>query len=223
MRGGLTCSFKLGVALSPFEASNVGWRCSWSQMFQDRFAGHPLKNIALIANGGVRRGEMMITAYGLEGGPLYALRAEIEAADGRCAVDLAPDRSISTLARALERPAGKASLSNWLRKRTGLEPAKIGLLREAGPLPGGAELAARLKACPLTLSGKRPIEEAISSAGGVASDAIDERLMLRAAPGIFCAGEMTDWDAPTGGWLLNGCIAMGRAAGAAAAQRVGCG
>ncbi|MCI4665243.1 MAG: TIGR03862 family flavoprotein [Neomegalonema sp.] len=208
---------EMGVDQQPLAASNVGWNIAWSDIFRARFAGAPLKNIALRVGEHSMRGELTVTDYGLEGGPLYALRAEIERAQGRCALDLAPDRSLSAIQAGLAQPPGKASLSNWLRKRSGLDPAKIGLLRECASIGATPALATRIKALPLQLGDKRPIAEAISCAGGVSGAALDADHMLRCAPGVFCAGEMTDWDAPTGGWLLTGCMALGRAAGASAA------
>ncbi len=208
----------LGIETAPFSASNVGWRSAWSAVFRDRFAGRPLKNVALEAGGRRRRGELVVTSYGLEGGPLYALGPEIAAVGGRVAIDLAPDRSRERLEAALASGPGKATVSAWLRKRAGLDPIKIGLLREAGPIDPAPPLAERIKGLGLRLDGPRPIEEAISSSGGVSGGALEADLMARAAPGLFCAGEMTDWDAPTGGYLLTGCVAMGRAAGRAAAS-----
>lgn len=211
----------LGVQSAPFEASNVGWRCAWSEVFRTRFAGQPLKNIAVNVDGLRRRGELTVTETGLEGGPLYALGPEIAAAQGRCTLDLTPDRGREQLEAALSRPPGKTTVTSWLRKRIGLDPVKIGLLREAGSIAPTPALAARIKAAPLDLSGRQPIEEAISSSGGVLAAALDDDFMSVSAPGLFCVGEMTDWDAPTGGYLLNGCLAMGRAAGAAAARWAG--
>lgn len=208
----------LGVETAPFEASNVGWSCDWSAIFRERFAGEPLKNVAVSAGGRTVRGELLVTDYGLEGGPIYALGPEIAAAGGRCRLDLAPDRDRAQLMTALSRSPGKKTVTSWLRGRVGLEPIKIGLLREAGSIAPTPALAARIKAYDLTLQAKRPIDEAISTAGGVAGDALDATLMAHAAPGLFCAGEMTDWDAPTGGYLVNACVALGRAAGVAAAR-----
>lgn len=209
----------LGVRAAPFGASNVGWERAWSAVFTERFAGQPLKNIALRAGERQVRGELTVTRYGLEGAPLYTLGPEIAAAHGRCAIDLTPDRTIVQLEAALQRPVGKATVTSWLRKAAKLDPVRIGLLREVGPIGSADALAARIKHLELTLTGKRPIEEAISSSGGVVASALDGAFQARAAPGLYCVGEMADWDAPTGGYLINGCMAMGRIAGAAAARQ----
>jgi predicted flavoprotein YhiN len=157
----------------------------------------------------------MIARYGLEGGAVYALSAALRAsieADGRADVhiDLKPDVAVGKLTDRLSKPRGKASLSNHLRKVVGLEPVAVALLYEAGPLPVSPRaLAERIKAMPLTLTGVQGLERAISSAGGVALDGVDERLMLTARPGVFVAGEMLDWEAPTGGYLLQASFASG--------------
>jgi len=204
-----------GVPIVPFRPANVGATLAWSPILRDRFAGMPLKGIALSHGRATVRGEAMIAAYGLEGGAVYALSAGIREAvarDGLAALilDLKPDAPLDRLAARLAAQPAKASLSNRLRKGAGLGPAAIGLLREAGPLPEtpGA-LAARIKALPLTATGVQGLERAISSAGGVALDAVDDRLMLKALPGVFVAGEMLDWEAPTGGYLLQAGIASG--------------
>lgn len=205
-----------GVEVAPFRPSNAGFNVAWSPVFADRFAGQPLKPVALTFGETTVRGEAMVTRYGLEGGAVYALSAALREAierDGSAAltVDLRPDLSVEALAGRLSKPRGKDSLSNWLRKAAGLSPAAVGLLREIpGEVPAGADkLARRIKAVRLTLTGMQGLERAISSAGGVRLEAVDERLMLKALPGVFVAGEMLNWEAPTGGYLLQACFASG--------------
>lgn len=205
-----------GVEVAPFRPSNVGFDVAWSEVFAGRFAGQPLKPVALTFGGATVRGEAMVTRYGLEGGAVYALSAVLRDAverDGSATltVDLRPDLSIEQLAGRLARPRGKDSVSNWLRKAAGLSPVGAGLLREIpGALPEGAnKLARRIKAVRLTLTGVQGLARAISSAGGVRLEAVDERLMLKALPGVFVAGEMLDWEAPTGGYLLQASMASG--------------
>jgi len=204
-----------GVAVAPFRPANVGFDFAWSSLFRDRFAGQPLKGVAVTHGSRTARGEAMIARSGLEGGAVYALSAALRAsieADGRADVhiDLKPDVAVGKLTDRLSKPRGKASLSNHLRKVVGLEPVAVALLYEAGPLPVSPRaLAERIKAMPLTLTGVQGLERAISSAGGVALDGVDERLMLVARPGVFVAGEMLDWEAPTGGYLLQASFASG--------------
>ncbi|QBX36842.1 TIGR03862 family flavoprotein [Brevundimonas sp. S30B] len=204
-----------GVAVAPFRPANAGVDIAWSAPLIERFAGTPLKGIALSLGENRVRGEALISAYGLEGGAVYALFASIREAvegHGHAAVrlDLRPDASVQDLARRLSRPRGRDSLSNWLRKALGLAPVAVALLREAGDIPAEPEaLAARLKALPLTVTGVQGLERAISSAGGVRLDQADARLMLTARPGVFVAGEMLDWEAPTGGYLLQASFASG--------------
>jgi uncharacterized flavoprotein (TIGR03862 family) len=208
-----------GVEVAPFRPANMGFTVDWSEAFRARFAGQPLKGIALTHGDHTVRGEAMVAGYGLEGGGIYALSASLReaiAAEGSASltVDLKPDQSAGALTGKLARPRGGASVSNFLRKAVGLSPAAIGLLREAGPLPEGSRgLALRIKALPLTLTGTQGLERAISSAGGIALGEVDERQMLSRLPGVFVAGEMLDWEAPTGGYLLQGCMATGMAAG----------
>jgi len=208
-----------GVAVEPFRPSNVGFDVEWSDVFADRFAGQPLKPIALTHGERTVRGEAMVTRYGLEGGAIYALSAALREAierDGTAAltVDLRPDLSVEALAGRLARPRGKDSAANWLRKVAGLSPVAVGLLREIpGELPAGADkLAKRIKAVRLTLTGVQGLARAISSAGGVRLDQLDQGLMLTALPGVFVAGEMLDWEAPTGGYLLQASMASGAVA-----------
>ena len=212
-----------GVAVAPLRPANCGFVVDWSSVFRERFAGQPLKSIAL-AHGDARvRGEAMIDANGIEGGAVYALSARLRdaiEAEGSTIVtiDLKPDVMREALAERLRRQP-RQSLSTFLRKAAGLAPVAIGLLRETGEIPGEADaLAARLKALPLRLSAPSPIERAISSAGGVEWSEIDEAFMLWKRPGVFVAGEMIDWEAPTGGYLLQACLATGRAAGEGAAD-----
>ena len=209
-----------GVAVTPFRPANAGFDIAWSAVFAERFAGQPLKPVALSHGDGAVRGEAMITRYGLEGGAVYALSAGLRdtiAREGSATltVDLRPDLSIEALTERLSRPRGKDSLSNWLRKAAGLSPAAIGLLREIpGDVPAGAEkLARRLKAVRLKLTGIQGLDRAISSAGGIGLNQVDQNLMLEALPGVFVAGEMLDWEAPTGGYLLQASLASGLVAG----------
>jgi len=204
-----------GAEVAPFRPANVGFDVAWSPLFRDRFAGTPLKGVALTHKGRTVRGEAMIAAYGIEGGGVYALSAGLREAverDGSSVLtlDLRPDLSVEALTQRLSKPRGKDSLSNWLRKAARLDATAVALLREGGPLPlEPAELAARIKGVALTLTGVQGLTRAISSAGGVALDAVDERLMLKARPGVFLAGEMLDWEAPTGGYLLQASFASG--------------
>ena len=205
-----------GVAVEPFRPSNVGFDVAWSEVFADRFAGQPLKPVALTHGDRTVRGEAMVTRYGLEGGVIYALSAGLRDAIGRdgtaaLTVDLRPDLTVEALAGRLAKPRGKDSATNWLRKVAGLSPVAVGLLREIpGELPAGADkLAKRIKAVRLTLTGVQGLARAISSAGGVRLDQVDAGLMLTAMPGVFVAGEMLDWEAPTGGYLLQASMASG--------------
>ena len=205
-----------GVTVEPLRPSNVGFDVAWSEVFATRFAGEPLKPIALMHGDRTVRGEAMVTRYGLEGGAIYALSAPLREAverDGTTSltVDLRPDLSVEALAGRLAKPRGKDSVTNWLRKVGGLSPVAVGLLREIpGELPAGADkLAKRIKAVRLTLTGVQGLARAISSAGGVRLDQVDEGLMLTEMPGVFVAGEMLDWEAPTGGYLLQASMASG--------------
>ncbi|MBH0239281.1 TIGR03862 family flavoprotein [Methylobrevis albus] len=206
-----------GVAVAPLVASNCGFEIAWSQHLADRFAGAPVKSVRLTAGGRSVTAEFVVTRYGIEGGGVYALGPELRAAAAAgepLRVDLAPGRSAERLAAELSRPRAGQSMANHLRKRAGIAGVKAALLREAAgdALADPQHLAAAIKALPLRITGPRPIAEAISSAGGVAFDGIDESFGLRALPGVFVAGEMLDWDAPTGGYLLTACFATGRAA-----------
>ncbi len=209
-----------GVQVTTLTAANAGVLVPWSAHIVPRFAGEPLKRIAVTAGGNVARGEAVLTATGLEGGAVYAtlpaVRAALkESAPTAIAIDLRPDESEADLARRLAGPRTKDSMANMLRKRLALTPAAIALLREAGrgALPVEADALAKLvKAVPVTVSGVAGLERAISTAGGVALDGLDDGLMLKVRPGVFVAGEMLDWEAPTGGYLLQACFATGVAA-----------
>lgn len=203
-----------GVAVTPFRPANVGFTTTWSEPFR-RFEGEPLKNIALSFAGQTVRGEAMITRAGLEGGAVYALSGPLRDAiesKGRAVVtiDLRPDMSIADVATKLARPRGTESMSNHLRKALALSPAAISLMREAHGVKlaeAPAALAAQIKAAPITLTGTQGLARAISTAGGIALYALDENLMLRALPSVYAVGEMLDWEAPTGGYLLQATFA----------------
>lgn len=225
--GGWTDAFeKAGVPVAPLAPANCGFVACWSQVFAARFAGAPLKRAAIAFEGETARGEAVVTADGIEGGLIYALSARLRdaiARDGeaRPMLDLRPDLSIEALAERLARPRGKRSWSTHLAKAAGLAPAAVGLLREAGPpLADAGALARRIKGLEIRLVAPKGLERAISTAGGVRLAAVDETFMLRSRPGAFVAGEMLDWEAPTGGYLLHACLATGRAAGDAAAKRL---
>jgi hypothetical protein len=212
-----------GAAVAPLKPANAGLRVAWSAHLRERFAGAPLKAFAWRHREATSRGEAVLTAEGLEGGAIYALGAGLRAAieaDGFATLwlDFKPDVDEAALASRLVRAPGQ-SLSTFLRKAANLAPVAIALLREAGPIPDDPRaLAARLKHCPLRVVGLAGIARAISSAGGVAWSEIDETYMLRALPGVFVAGEMIDWEAPTGGYLLQAAFATGAAAGRGAAE-----
>jgi uncharacterized flavoprotein (TIGR03862 family) len=223
-----------GVAVTPLKPANAGVEVSWSDQFRSRFAGQPLKNIAVSFEGHTVRGEAVVTRDGLEGGAIYALSAPLREAllrDGAAMLKLAlkPDLDSAALIARLQRPRGKQSLSNFLRKAVGLSPVSVGLIQEAAlaaktppsALPPAA-LAELINNLPLNLTAVRPIERAISTAGGVAFAELDARLMLRRKAGVFVAGEMLDWEAPTGGYLLQACFATGAAAGHGALEWLGC-
>ena len=211
------------VDISPLQPSNCGFEVEgWSTLLKDKFAGAPLKNIALSVPGSLpRKGEFILTAQGVEGSLVYAWSAPVREAinrEGRgvLLLDLLPDKPVDKIAQALAKPRGSRSVSKHLHSQLGLDGVKAALLRELAPAEhfnDPAQLAVDIKALPLTLVKTRPMDEAISTAGGVPFEALDERLMLKQLPGVFCAGEMLDWEAPTGGYLLTGCFASGRAAG----------
>ncbi len=209
-----------GIALTPFQPANMGFHVTWSPHMQAHL-GKPLKAISLLTPTRSLRAECVLSTRGLEGGGIYELSAELRGG-ASLAFDLMPDTDSTTLTERLSRPRGKASLSNHLRKVTKLDPVKLALLNEwARPLPATATaLAALIKHLPVPLGAPFPIGEAISTAGGIAQSALTESLELRALPGLFAAGEMLDWEAPTGGYLLTACFATGFAAGRAAAARL---
>ena len=205
------------IEVAPFRPANSGVITHWSETFAARFAGTPIKSLALSFGGRTVRGEAMITRQGLEGGGIYALSAPLRdaiARDGRAVLtlDLRPDRTEESLAASLSRAHGSQSISNILRKAAGLAPVATNLIREAngGRLP--ENLAHGVKHVEIVVTGTQGIERAISSAGGIRWSEVDEALMLRSLPGVFVAGEMLDWEAPTGGYLLQACFATGVAA-----------
>ncbi|MBA1257046.1 TIGR03862 family flavoprotein [Pseudomonas oryzihabitans] len=212
-----------GVGLRPLEPANCGFEVAgWSDFLKTRHAGAPIKPAALaLAGQPPRQGEFVLTDTGIEGSLVYALSAEIRTAierDGQATLtlDLAPQRDLTELGRALAKPRGSQSLANHLRRHAGIDGARAALLRELAPpetFQDMGRLAEACKAVSLTVVRARPLAEAISSAGGVPLEALDDGLMLRQLPGVFCAGEMLDWEAPTGGYLLTACFASGRAAG----------
>lgn len=218
-----------GIAVAPLVPANMGVEIGWSAPFASRFAGEPLKNIAVTCGPMRAAGEAMITAYGLEGGAIYALSPAIRQALGpgggrQLHVDLKPDVDPAALAERLGRARRGDSLSSTLRKRLGLGPPAIALMREAsgGSLPREPwALATWIRQVPLTLAGMRPLERAISTAGGVRAEAVTAGLELKALPGVFIAGEMLDWEAPTGGYLLQATFATAEAAARAMAARLG--
>lgn len=214
------------IPVAPLRPSNCGFDVEWSEYFRSRFAGQPLKpaRVSFINSEGVkfaRQGEFVITGTGVEGSLIYALSAPLReeiAATGLALIylDLVPDKDLPYLVDRISQARGKHSMANHLRKRLGINRVKTGLLRELLPavdFDNPVQLGTNIKALPLKLIATRPLDEAISSAGGVTFEALDERLMIRAMPGVFCAGEMLDWEAPTGGYLLTACFAGGRSAG----------
>ena len=215
-----------GVPVAALRPANCGFDVGWSEHFRARFAGHPVKPVVatFTDKDGVtvrKQGEFMVTASGVEGSLIYALSAGlrdgIESAGAAVLyLDLLPGRELPYVIAELARPRGSRSMASHLQSRLGIKGVKAGLLRECVPAQDFADparLGAMIKALPVRLIAPRPLDEAISSAGGVAFEALDERLMIRSLPGVFCAGEMLDWEAPTGGYLLTGCFASGRAAG----------
>lgn len=210
---------EMGVAVAPFRPANMGFLVGWSPAMAPHF-GAAVKGARLCAGALSSRGEWVLTQQGIEGGAVYEISAALR--DGAAGVvDLAPDLDAETLAARLARPRGRLSVGNWLR-RVLRDPVKVALLLEWGrPLPGDPPaLAALIKALPLRVTGPAGLDRAISSAGGVRLDALTPALELRARPGTFAAGEMLDWEAPTGGYLLTTCLATGRHAGLAAARRL---
>jgi uncharacterized flavoprotein (TIGR03862 family) len=214
-----------GIGIAPLTPANCGFVAGWTKLFAERFQGQPLKGIELgFANERVR-GELVVTQSGLEGGAIYALAPQLRTAiaqtgEAALLIDLRPDVAEDALAAQLGAARGKQSLSSFLRKAARLSPVAIGLLHEAAMAAGRRltdatpqEVAATIKRLPVKLTGVAPIERAISTAGGISFDEVDEHFMLKRKPGVFVAGEMLDWEAPTGGYLLQACFATGRAAG----------
>lgn len=223
-----------GVEVAPLRPANCGFDIAWSEVFRARHAGEPVKSVALAVTGPdgtrhVRQGEFVISQTGIEGSLVYALSAPIRDlidvhGHATITLDLAPGRSAENVAAAIGKPRGSRSVSSHLQSCLGITGVKAGLLREAlskDAMHDAAALAAAIKALPLRLVRARPLDEVISSAGGVRFEAMDDQLMLKPMPGVFCAGEMLDWEAPTGGYLLTACFASGRVAGAGAATYLG--
>jgi uncharacterized flavoprotein (TIGR03862 family) len=214
-----------GVTISPLRPANCGFTVAWSDIFRDRFEGHPLKGVALSFGRHAVRGEAVITRTGIEGGAIYALSADLREAiadqgQATLRVALRPDLDMNDMIARLSMPRGKQSFSNWLRKAAHLSPVAIGLLQEAAiasgvqlPSLSPAALAERINALPIQLNGVAPIARAISTAGGISFSELDADYMIRRLPGTFAAGEMLDWEAPTGGFLLQAAFATGAAAG----------
>jgi hypothetical protein len=214
-----------GVTIAPLKPANCGFTVAWSEIFRNRFEGQPLKGVALSFGPRTVRGEAMITRTGIEGGAIYALSAELREAvlaSGQAILHIAlrPDLDVNALTARLSAPKAKQSFSNWLRKAAQLSPLGIGLLQEAAvnsgaPLPSLSpqRLAELINAVPIKLDGIAPIARAISTAGGISFDELDSDFMIRRLPGVFASGEMLDWEAPTGGYLLQASFATGAAAG----------
>jgi len=214
-----------GVDVAPLVPANCGFEAGWSEHFRTRFAGEPVKAVVAHfrdANGRVwqRQGEFVVSEAGVEGSLIYALSAPLRDAiaqhgSATLHLDLAPGKTLDRVRAEVAHPRGSRSMASHLQSRVGIAGVKAGLLRECTPretYDNADALAGAIKALPVRLLAPRPIDEAISSAGGVRFAAMNERLMLQALPGVFCAGEMLDWEAPTGGYLLTGCFATGRAA-----------
>jgi len=201
--------------------ANCGFDVGWSDHFRDKFSGQPVKSVVATFGDRPRQGEFVVTRHGVEGSLIYTFSAALrDAIETQCSatlhLDLAPDKSLDRLTQEIDYPRGARSMGSHLQSRAGIAGVKAGLLRECASKDDYADparLAAVIKALPLRLVSPRPLDEAISSAGGVTAESLDESLMLKALPGVFCAGEMLDWEAPTGGYLLTACFASGRAAG----------
>lgn len=219
-----------GIAVAPLKPANCGFEMAWSPFLRERHAGQPLKAVTALFTDTTgtthrRSGELMVSDYGIEGSLVYALSAPLRDAilaqgSATLLLDLLPGHEAQRVADEVAHPRGSRSLTSHLQSRLGLKGLKLALLREvltAAEMNDAPKLAATIKALPLKLTAPRPIDEAISSAGGVPFEVLDHSLMLKAMPGVFCAGEMLDWEAPTGGYLLTACFATGRAAGGGAA------
>jgi len=219
---------KQGVAIIPLKPANCGFDVDWSPHFIERFEGQPVKNAKLSFQGSHCSGDFVITKTGLEGGPVYALSSKLRQAienkgSATLTIDLLTDQSGAYVGDRVSRPRGKKSISTHLKRALNLSGVKAGLLHECTDKKAFLDpvhLAASIKAVPLILTQPRPIANAISTAGGIAWSGLDDGLQLNARPGIFVAGEMLDWDAPTGGYLLSACMATGRWAGLAAAKKL---
>ena len=224
-----------GIPVAPLRPANCGFDAAWSSHLRERFAGQPVKSVTASAtdlkgNEHRRQGEFVITETGVEGGLIYALSAYLrdqieQNGSATLKLDLLPGHDLQRVIDEVARPRGSRSLSSHLQSRLGLKGAKMALLHECLPreeLADPKQLASSIKALPLRLITPRPLDEAISSAGGVPFEALDEHLMIRALPGVYCAGEMLDWEAPTGGYLLTGCFASGHAVGRSVADRLTC-
>ena len=215
-----------GVDVAPFRPSNCGFDIAWSEHMKERFAGAPVKSVTLTFGNESVKGDFVVTENGIEGSAVYALSAALRDAierDGHAilSLDLAPDMDLVRLETALAAPRGKNSIANHLRKKAHIDGVKAALLREAADktaFESPSSLARAIKQLPLRLERPRPIAEAISAAGGVPFGELDEGFMLKKCPGVFAAGEMLDWEAPTGGYLISACLATGRAAGEGAAR-----
>ncbi len=209
-----------GLRLSPFAPANAGLSVAWSP-YMEKHLGSALKSIALRSGQYTSRGEAILSRNGIEGGGIYSVSRGVR--EGHPLVlDLAPDLTVATIAQKLSKPRGKATLTNHIRKALRLDAAKIALLQEmAMPLPNDpAPLAALIKSLPIRHDGLRPMDEAISTAGGITREAVDDALMIKALPNTYAVGEMLDWEAPTGGYLITACLATGAWAGHNAAARL---
>lgn len=207
-----------GAKITPFQPANIGWQVNWSP-FMSKYFGQPVKSCALIVENAVSQGEFVIAKRGLEGGGIYAVSKSLRESSA-LHLDLKPGLSVEKVTEKLSQPRGKTSLSNFLRKSLKLDPVHTALLQEfARPLPKDpVELAKTIKHLPVPLTGPNPLDEAISTSGGVALSNLDNALMLKTIPGVFCCGEMLDWEAPTGGYLITASLATGRQAGAGASD-----
>jgi uncharacterized flavoprotein (TIGR03862 family) len=221
---------KEGITVEPLKPANCGFQVGWSDTFRTRFEGQPLKGIALEFAGRTVRGEVVVTSSGIEGGAIYAISAPLrdavlEGGEATLHVALRPDSTAAEIEARLAKPRGKQSMSTFLRKSLNLSPPAIGLLQEAAVASGEIlaamntrELARGVNRLPLRITGVQPIARAISSAGGISFASLDDNFMLTQMPGTFAAGEMLDWEAPTGGYLLQACFATGAAAGRGAVR-----
>lgn len=218
-----------GVKVEAFQPSNCGFDAAWSPFFKEKYDGHPIKSVVLSFGEFRQQGEFIITSEGVEGSLIYAasalLRDEIlRSGSAVMTLDLAPDKNEAQLAERLSKPRGSRTMASHLEKATGIKGVKAGLLREFVPkdeFADAARLAFYIKRLPVPLIAPRPLDEAISSAGGVSFESVNEDLMLRDLPGVFCAGEMLDWEAPTGGYLITACMASGRCAAMGALRFLG--